>query len=35
MVPDPAGDEDATVDILPELFNEFEGKKVQVTVEAV
>jgi hypothetical protein len=35
MVPDPAGDEDATVDVLPELFRGFEGKKVRVTVEII
>jgi hypothetical protein len=33
MVPDPAGDEDATVDVLPELFKEFEGKQVRVIIE--
>jgi len=35
MVPDPAGDEDATVDVLPDLFSGYEGKKVRVTVEVV
>ncbi len=27
MVPDPAGDEDATVDVLPDLFSELRGQK--------
>jgi hypothetical protein len=35
MVADPAGDEDATVDVLPDLFSGFEGKKVRVTVEVI
>ncbi len=35
MVPDTAGDEDATVDVLPELFQVFEGKQVRVTVEVI
>ncbi|HEY3273704.1 MAG TPA: hypothetical protein VGJ92_08085 [Methanocella sp.] len=35
MVPDPAGDEDAAVDVLPDLFSGFEGKKVRVTVEII
>jgi hypothetical protein len=35
MVPDPAGDDDATVDVLPDLFIGFEGKKVRVTVEVI
>jgi hypothetical protein len=33
MVPGPAGDEDATVDVLPDLFSGLEGKEVRVTVE--
>jgi hypothetical protein len=33
MVPDPAGDEDATVDVLPDLFSSYEGKMVRVTIE--
>jgi hypothetical protein len=35
MVPDPAGDDEAAVDVLPELFKSFEGKKVRVTIEPV
>jgi hypothetical protein len=35
MVPDPAGDESATVDVLPDLFSGFEGKRVKVTVEVI
>jgi hypothetical protein len=35
MVPDTAGDDEATVDVLPRLFSGFEGKKVKVTIEAV
>jgi hypothetical protein len=33
MVSDPAGDDEATMDVLPELFKGFEGKKVRVTIE--
>lgn len=33
MVSDPAGDEDATVDVLPDLFSSYEGKTVRVTIE--
>jgi hypothetical protein len=33
MVPDPAGEEDTTVDVLPDLFSGFEGKTVRVTIE--
>ncbi len=33
MVPGPAGDEDAAVDVLPDLFSGLEGKEVRVTVE--
>jgi hypothetical protein len=35
MVPDPAGDDQSPVDVLPELFKAFEGKKVKVTVEVI
>lgn len=35
MVPDPAGDGETTVDMLPELFKAFEGRNVKVTVEEV
>jgi hypothetical protein len=35
MVTDPAGDEDASVDVLPDLFSGFEGKTVRVTVEVI
>ncbi len=34
MLPGPAGDEDA-VDVLPDLFGGFEGRKVRVTIEIV
>lgn len=34
MVPGPAGDAEEAVDVLPDLFKGFEGKKVRVTVEA-
>lgn len=33
MVPDQQGGEDSLVDILPEAFRQFEGKKVKVTIE--
>ena len=35
MVPGPEGDEDAAVDVLPDLFRGLEGKEVRVTVELV
>jgi hypothetical protein len=33
MVPDPAGDDEETVDVLPDLFSSYEGKTVRVTIE--
>ncbi len=35
MVPDTAGDDEATLDVLPDLFSDYEGKTVKVTIEAV
>jgi hypothetical protein len=35
MVPDTASDEDAAIDVLPDLFLGFEGKKVRVTIEII
>lgn len=35
MVADPPGDEEDLVDILPEAFMKFEGKKVKVTIETL
>jgi hypothetical protein len=35
MVAGPADDDEASTDVLPELFRAFEGRKVKVTVEAV
>jgi hypothetical protein len=35
MVPATAGDDDANVDVLPELFKVFEGKTVKVTIEVI
>jgi hypothetical protein len=35
MVPGPAGDGETTVDVLPDLFRAYEGKKVRVSVEIV
>ena len=33
MVADPAGDDEATIDVLPDLFRAYEGKRVRVTIE--
>jgi hypothetical protein len=33
MVAEQPGDEEIIVDILPEVFGKFEGKKVKVTIE--
>lgn len=35
MVPVPTGDEEETIDVLPDLFSGFEGRKVRVTIEIV
>ncbi len=35
MVPDESGDEGSLVDILPEAFRKFEGKRVKVTIETL
>lgn len=35
MVADQPGDEESLVDILPEAFRKFEGKKVKVTIETL
>lgn len=35
MVSGPAGNPSEAIDVLPELFSGFEGKKVKVTIDAV
>lgn len=35
MVAEKPGDEEVLVDILPDVFGKFEGKKVKVTIETL
>jgi hypothetical protein len=35
LVPDRASDDDATIDVLPDLFNDYGSKRVKVTIEIV
>jgi hypothetical protein len=35
MVAEQPGDDEILVDILPEAFGKFEGKKVKVTIETL